>query len=265
MQNTSRFLVISALSISAIGAQAQAMYVIDSSRAISTVDLDTGVKTPTGVFANAAASTTAGMAYNGVTNTVWVSSTGNDSLWTLDLATGDVTLVGAYGNTSLVMHGLEWDSSTNTLYGMSSHDGGLYTIDTTNGLATLVGTTGLASFHNLGYNSDTDTMFMTNSGTDSSYTIDRSNASVTLLGALTGPTNPNALAYNPNTERLYLADNSTDTLYWIDQGTGVANVIGAMGTGNILGMAWVEPVPEPATFVALSLGGALLLLRNRRK
>ena len=77
------------------------------------------------------------------------------------------TLIGAYGDAALVMHGLEYDDSTGTLYGTSSHNNGLYRINAGTGVATLIGTSGLPSFTNLGYNSATDTMYASNSGADS--------------------------------------------------------------------------------------------------
>ncbi len=93
--------------------------------------MDTGAKTAAGIV-SANASTTAGLASDHSTGTVYLTSTGNDSLFTLDLTTGTATLVGAYGDAALVMHGLEWDDSTGTLYGSSSHNDGLYRINTAN-------------------------------------------------------------------------------------------------------------------------------------
>jgi hypothetical protein len=106
-------------------------------------------------------------------------------------------------------------------------------------------------------------MYMTNSGTDSFYSMNRATGVPTLIGALTGPTSPNALAYNVDDGRMYMADNSTDNFYWINTATGQANLIGSMGSGNVLGMAYV-PVPEPGTMAVLGLG-ALVLARRRKK
>lgn len=217
---------------------AQQLIAVDSSRALFSIDPLTGAKTQIGTV-SANASTTAGLAYDPFTNTVYLTSTGNDSVYTLDIATGNATLIGPYGNSALVMHGLEFDTSTNTLYGVSSHDNGLYIIDKTTGVATLVGTSGLTSFTNLGYDMLTDTMYATNSGTDSFYTMDRATGAATLIGPLNGPTNPNGLAFDPINNRLYLIDNSTDNFYWIDVTTGQANLIGFMGTGNLLGLVYI--------------------------
>jgi DNA-binding beta-propeller fold protein YncE len=218
------------------------MIAVDSSRALSEIDIATGAKTPIGTV-SANASTTAGLAI-GASNTVYLTSTGNDSLYTLDLPTGNATLVGAYGDPAVVMHGLEYVPATDTLYGVSSHNNGLYVIDKTTGAATLVGTSTLASFTNLGWNSDTGVMYATNSGTDSLYTINLATGAATLVGPLAGPTNPNGLAYNRDNSTLYLVDNTTDTFYTINLTTGAATAVGSTGTGNLLGLAYINgPIP----------------------
>ena len=138
------------------------MLAIDSSRALSEIDITTGTKTPLGTVSSNAG-TTGGLAYDPVNNIVYLTSTSNDSLYTLDIESLTATLIGPYGDAAVVMHGLEYDTSTGILYGASSHNNGLYNIDKANGTATLIGTSGLTSFTNLGYNSDTDTMYASNS------------------------------------------------------------------------------------------------------
>ncbi|HSL18539.1 MAG TPA: hypothetical protein VLB51_11600 [Methylomirabilota bacterium] len=215
---------------------------VDSSRSLWEIDRVTGAKTQFGTVSSNAG-TTAGLAI-GAGNTVFLTSTGNDSLYTLDLPTGTATLVGAYGDSAIVMHGLEYVPATNTLYGASSHNGGLYEINQATGAATLIGTTGLTSFSNLGWNSDTGVMYLTNSGADSFYSIDLATAAVTLIGPLNGPTNPNGVAYDPDAGTLFVVCNSTDALYSVDMATGAATLIGSTGSGNLLGLAWIDgPIP----------------------
>jgi DNA-binding beta-propeller fold protein YncE len=138
------------------------------------------------------------------------------------------------------MHGLEYVPSTDTLYGVSSLNNGLYEINKTTGAATLIGTSGLTSFTNLGWNSLTGTMYATNSGTDSLYTMNLATGAMTLVGALSGPTNPNGLAFDAENGILYLVDNSTDSLYNVNMTTGAATLIGSTGTGNLLGLAYIN-------------------------
>lgn len=238
--------------LAAVSARAGDAHVvaIDSARAVFEIDVATGAKTQIGT-ATANVSTAAGLAV-GASNVVYVSSTGNDSLYTLDLPSGNATLVGAYGNAALVMHGLEYVPATNTLYGASSHDGGIYTIDQTTGAATLVGLTGLSSFVNLGWNADTGVMYATNSGTDSLYTVNLSTGAATLVGPLAGPTNPNGLAFHAGLGTMFLVDNSTDTFYSLNLATGAATPVGSTGTGNLLGLAYVDgPIPVELTGFAI--------------
>jgi hypothetical protein len=215
---------------------------VDSNRTVYEIDIATGAKTPIGIV-SANAGLTAGLAI-GAGNTVYVSSTSNDSLYTLSLPTGAATLVGPYGNPDIVMHGLEYVPTTDTLYGISLHDNGLYVINKTTGAATLVGTSGLAGFGNLGWNSATRVMYSTDSGTDALYTMNLATGAATLVGPLNGPTNPNALAYHPDNGSLYMLDNVTDTFYTINMTTGAATPIGSTGTGNLLGLAYINgPIP----------------------
>ncbi|MEZ5962293.1 MAG: hypothetical protein R3F56_00475 [Planctomycetota bacterium] len=194
------------------------------------------------------------MAYDAATRTMYLTSTGNDSLYSLDLDTGTATLIGAYGNSALVMHGLEFDSSTGQLYGVSSHDNGLYSIDKVTGAATLIGTSGLTSFTNLCYDSRANIMWATNSGTDSFYRMDLTSGAATLVGALSGPTNPNGLAYDSDSDTVYLVDNSTDNLYTIDRVTGAASVVGSNGSGNLLGLAYLPQAQGGAVRFAHACG-----------
>jgi len=187
---------------------------VDSSRNLFEIDMTTGAKTLIGVV-SANAGTTAGLAYDRVNDIVYVTSSGNDSLYTLDITTGNATLVGGYGDPGIVMHGLEMGAG-GVMYGASgggTTTGNFYTVSTVTGVASLVGDNGLTSFTNLGYNSDTELMYGTNSGSDSFYGINTATGAATLIGAMGGPTNPNGLAYNWDNGQMYMVDNNTDLLY----------------------------------------------------
>lgn len=243
-----RFFVLGGTALLAMSASAfaQRMIACDSSRVLYDVDIESGAKTQFGTI-SANAGTTGGLAYDEVNDIMYLTSTSLDSLFTLDITTGEATLVGAYGGSEFVMHGLEFDSSTGILYGVSQHNNGLYNIDKTTGAATLIGTSGLGSFSNLGYDSDNDIMYSTNSGADSFYIMDRNTGGVTLVGPLVSSTNPNALAYNRENGVLYMADNSTDNFHKMDVNTGEALIIGSMGSGNILGLAYIPGSPPGPT------------------
>lgn len=231
------------LAVPVWGAAEPHLVAVDSSRALYEIDPATGAKTPIGTV-SANAGTTAGLAV-GPANVVYLTSTSTDSLYTLDLATGTATLVGAYGDAAIVMHGLEYVPSTDKLYGESSHNGGLYEINRTTGAATLIGTSGLTSFTNLVWNSASSTMYATNSATpENLYTVNLASGAVTLVGPLNGPTNPNGLAFDPDTGTTYLVDNTTDSLYTLNLATGAATLVGSTGTGNLLGLLYINgPIP----------------------
>ena len=250
-------------SVSASSAFAQGRLIaVDSSRAIFEIDQATGAKTQIGTV-SLNAGTTAGLAYDPVNNITYVTSSSNDSLFTLDLNTFAATLVGPYGDPTVVMHGLEYDTSTGTLYGAST--GNVYTINKTTGQATIVGPHGqnTTGFLNLGYNSDTDVMYGTHTSTDEFFSVNRATGLATLIGALGGPTNPHGLAYNPDNDTMYLADPGTDNLFTINLATGAATLVGSTGTGNLLGLMYVPVIPEPAALALASLAGAAALLRRR--
>ncbi|MCA9287532.1 MAG: hypothetical protein KDA05_03050, partial [Phycisphaerales bacterium] len=246
---------VAALAVAAGTASAGTMYAISSSRVLYSVDINTGAVTEL-LTVSSNASTTAGLAWDSSTQTMYLTSTGNDSLYTLNLTTGEATLVGAYG-VPVVMHGLEYDSSTDTLYAASSTPNALYRVDKNTGLATEIAQTGLTSFPNLGYDSTNDVLYGTSSGNEGFYSVDRVTGAWSAIGPLFGGgatvTNPNALAYNPDNQTMYMLDNSQDNLYTIDLNTGFATVVGPNGSLNLLGLAYV-PDAGPACQPDLTTG-----------
>ncbi len=212
------------------------VYAVDSGRDILRIDVASGAALHIATVP-ANAGTCAGLAVRAGIG-VYLSSTGNDSVYTVTFFTA--TLIGPYGDSAIEMHGLEYVPATNTLYGASSHNGGLYEINKGTGAATLIGTTGLTSISNLGWNSITRVMYLTNTDADSLYTIDLNTGATTLVGPLSGPTNPSGLAFDPDTGTLYLIDNTTDSFYSINMATGAATLIGATGGGDLLGLIWTD-------------------------
>jgi hypothetical protein len=208
------------------------------------------------------------LTYDWAKDIMYMSSSSNQNLMTLNIFTSEWSVIGTYGlATNPVMHGLEYQSSTGKLYGMSggsSHGYHLYEINKTTGAASFVGSTGLTSFHNLGYNSHNGVMYMTNSNTDSLYTINLATGAATLIGPLGTSTNPNSMAFNHHTGVMYMLDNSTNNLYTLSLTTGAATIVGNVGTSNFLSLAYA-PVPEPGTMAALGLGAAALAVRRRRR
>jgi uncharacterized repeat protein (TIGR01451 family) len=223
------------------------LYLLNSNRNIYTVDPATAVATQVGIVS--AGGTVGGLAYDCSTGTMYMTSTSEDALYTLDLNTFVATQVNTYGDTTVVMHGLEWHGGTNTLYGGSN--GSLYSIDRTSGVASLIGNAGFTSFLNLGYHAGNGILYGASSANDSLYTIDPGTGAGTLIGPLNGPTNPHGLTYLQHLNALYLVCSSTNTLYTVDVLTGAATPVGSPGSGNWLGLAWVPAVCTQSQFDAL--------------
>ncbi len=221
---------------------------IDSSRALADIDPRTGAKTalPT---ANAAASTTAGLAYDEATGRVFLSSTGNDSLFTLDIATAAVTLIGSYGNAAPRHARARWDSGTHTLFGISAHDGGLYTINPSTGLASLIGLTGLvgtSTFINLVYDSRRDVLHATSSLTDSFCTHQPRHRRGHAHRFPRRVRQPRPLAYDADNDLVYLLDNTSDAPTPSTAPPAPPPSSALNGAGNFIGLAYVTPVTPAA-------------------
>lgn len=216
---------------------AQRLIAVDSSRALSVVDVTSGSLLTYGQVSGFVG-TPSGLARNPATNTTWVVSTSTDSLYTLDFLTGTAVLVGAFGNPAIIMHGLEYDSRRQALFGASAHDGGLYRIDPTTGAAALIGLTGLPGALNLAYDERDDVLFLTSTGSDALYTVDRATGAVSWVGSLGGPPNVQGLAYDRDLDVLWAVDNVVDRLYAIDQATGLAVQVGTTA-GNLLGLLYI--------------------------
>lgn len=224
---------------------AQQLLAVDSGGALSIVDTNTGAREVIGTVSNA--SIPAALAFDPLSQAMFLSSNSNDSLYTLDVRTGVTTLVGSYGYQISIMHGLEVDPRDGSLYGIAFGNAlgnALYSINKTTGRATPIGPTGLSGLGNLCFHLGTNTMYCTDTVTDSLYQIDLATAAVTLIGPLLGPTSPNGLAYHWVSGQMYLMCNFTDRLYVVDPSTGQATAIGPVVVGNVLGLAYTPNIGE---------------------
>lgn len=190
------------------------------------------------------------LAYDAATGTMFLSSTGNDNLWTLDITTGVVTLVGLYNvGTTVVMHGLEVDD-TGQLYGYSTNAASgarFFSIDRNTGQATPISDPGFGGFGSLGFVASTQTMYLSDTTTDVLYTIDRTTGAATLVGpfGIAGSIG-NGLAYDP-VYGMYASNNSgTSGIYTIDLTTGAATFLAPL-SGNPLSIAFVGSSNTPYT------------------
>jgi len=237
------------LVVLAASASAGQLVAIDSNRTLYAIDATTGAKTQLSTVGSNVGTPSA-LTRNSATGTLYVSSSTNDALYTLNIATGGANFLGSFGTTSIVMHGLEWDSGQNKMWGASN--GNLFQVNPTTGLANQLGTSGLTSFTNLGYVASTDLLYATNVFTDRLYSVDRNTGvmtSIGLLGSMTTPVaNPSGLAYDADIGVMYMIDSTLDLLYRVNVLSGAATVIGSTGPGDLQGLVIVDSAPPPLTF-----------------
>jgi len=236
----------------ATSAHAGRLIAIDNNGELFDLNPTNGAKTSIG-FASANVGQVGDLTRNAATGVVYLSSWSLDQLFTIDLVTGNANLVGGYGTTTVVMHGLEWDSTQNSLWGASN--GNLFRIGESNGAANQIGTSGLTSFTNLGYAPALDTLFATNLGTDRLYSVNRATGAMTSIGLLgSDASNASSLAFDTDNSILYLIDNVSDKLYTVDVTSGAATEVGSTGTGNLQGLVYI-PGNTPFTTFCTGNGG----------
>lgn len=252
------------IAVSAISQSQGRLISIDTTRLVSEINTTTGARTVLGTLSTLVMP--GGLAYDKVSQKIYMSTSSDRSLYTLDLATLTATKIGSFV-VQVNFNGLEWDSVNGVLYGASSHDGGLYRINTTTGAATLITTSPVQRSLNLGYNSLTDTLYATNNADKTWYSVNRTTGAFNLIGSLGSNLGiVNGLAFNEDNGKMYMIEDTTsDGLYTINMSTGAATLIGRSGAGSPIGLVYINaaPVPEPATILVLG-GGALAFYRRKR-
>lgn len=216
------------------------LYATDgTTRSVNEIDMNTGAY---GAISTVSAGVTpASLTQNPASGTIYLGSTSNASLYSLNVSSGLATLIGGFGDASILMHGLEYVETSNALYGVSSHNGGLYTMNPATGAATLRGLTGVPGFLSLGYDNRRGIMYGTSSSTDSLYTVNGTTGAFTLVGPLNNPINPAGMAYNWQTDTMYVIDNIADTLYTVNLATGQATEFASLSGTNMIGLVYAGP------------------------
>lgn len=228
------------------------------------------------------------------------SSTG--AFGTMDLSTGDFTLLGNSGQTLAglavadgSLFATSYHASNSTLYTVNTADGsltsvgasgidvddfgstttGLYAVDTsanlysldpTTGAATLIGSTGLGLGSWRGLSNGSGTLYFSD-GPDL-YTLNTSTGAATLVGDIGGPQLGVLLQENGT---LYGGqDSPSDAVDTIDPVTGAATT-GPAPTSNFSGSFFglaqnplVAPVPEPGSAILAGASLAALAFAGRR-
>lgn len=191
----------------------------------------------------------------------------DEAFYTLDPFTGSATRVGGvplpFGEGDI-----DFDPTTGLLYGVgfTSARPVLVLIDLLTGTPTVVGT--VAEFHDpsaMAFDSG-GSLYVIDVTTDTLLLLDKTNANVLSILPLSTPLGANAgMDFDPDTGILFVADggtDSTDTLYTLATDTGQLTVIGATQSRGVAGLDFI---PDPGTFVLLGLGALLVGKRRGRR
>lgn len=189
----------------------------------------------------------------------WIAGRGNNSLYTVNLATGAATLVGAHGIDDLFALG----TVDGNLYGQDTA-GDIYELDTTTGAPTFFG-------HNSVYpggfdwNPDAEQMILLASGAQGVFSVDETGAATLLANP--GFVNDNDIAYDGDRGVFWSADWS-NLLYQYDASWN--RTLMAEGLPLMAALEYVSdgaPAPTVPAPGALLLAGTGLLgvLRARRR
>ncbi|HZW08839.1 MAG TPA: hypothetical protein VFF69_02965 [Phycisphaerales bacterium] len=226
------------------------LYAVDDGRdLLFTIDTDLLTVTPVGSLGTGG--DFGDLAYDNATGTMfYVGGRGNDSLYTVNLATGAATLVGAHGVSDMFALGVD---DQGQLYGQAT-SGQVYRLDRNTGGASGIGSN---SVYPGGYDwtPGVGLVFIQAGGGDI-FSVDRNTGAATLL-ASPGGINDCDIAYDPDKGVHWAADWSGN-LFQYDGAWNQSMVLSGLSS-----VAALEYVPAPSALAVLGLGG-LTAMRRRR-
>lgn len=149
---------------------------------LHTVDLQTGRFSLVGSLGLRIGGTDAGLAYNPNSNLIYTTSTGTDSLYSIDPTTGQATEVGSTGIVN--PQGLAYDHVHDILYAASgATTRTLYQVDPLSAASTRIGNLSPGSGQNgLAYDFVNEVLYVNFSSRSELYTLNVNDATTTLVG-----------------------------------------------------------------------------------
>jgi hypothetical protein len=157
---------------------------------------------------------------------LWVDDS-NGEIGKVDVATGNVTLV---GNAGVVLTDIGFDPQGN-LFGVSFTT--FYSINESTGLATAIGSLGTSDSNALVFSS-TGTAYAMGNSSDNLYTINVATGAASSIGHVSGFDSGGDLAFHNGT--LYLAS-SGDALVQVNLAPVSGTEIGPFGVASVFGLA----------------------------
>ena len=169
--------------------------------------------------------------------TLFALNNGNNSLYTIDTNTLNVSLVGALG-TDIDFAGAAYDGSSGTLYMIGGRNNdNLYTVNTTTGAATLVGAHGVNDLFGLEFDSSTGTLYGTQfSGGTGFYSLNTTTGAANLIANMAHGIG--GLSYNSATNKLVGIEDGAGAFYEINRATGAQTFLGGDGFVDDSGLAY---------------------------
>ncbi|MEP4076594.1 DUF6923 family protein [Haloferula sp.] len=202
----------------------------------------------------------AGLAADRVTGTVWAVLANDSNLYTMNPATGALTVVAS--GTAFSYPGLAYDPVNGVLYASSAGSADkLYSIDTTTAVATEIGSTP-DNISGLAYDPDNGILYGTTGSSDELYTLNTTTGVGTLVGGLGFDASSIGLAYDWDRDILYLTEVITDSLYTLNTTTGAATLVGPSVAPNFQSLTYhVPPRTSPqAMLMGLSADDSISVI-----
>lgn len=161
------------------------------------------------------------------------TSSANEGLYTIDLNTGERTLISTKGD---ALADMTYDYSNNIMYGIKAGNKYLMTINLKTGVTANVGQFKNESgsfLYILALACNTDGKMYGVATDNNFYLVDKTNAKCKLIGG-TGaePAYTQTMDFDRNTGVLYWVNNGDDRFYTIDIKTGKATLVGLLGRGG---------------------------------
>ncbi len=179
----------------------------------------------------------------------------------VDVATGNVTTIGAVGfPNDCVPTGLSCDKTTGIIYASCANSAGtesmIYTIDTVTGAGTLIGTTGIPVLIDIAIDG-TGQMYGFDIATDNAYKIDKATGGSSIIGSIGFDADcSQGMAWDPATDIIYISAynaSGESELRILDRTTGNTSLVGNF-TGETDGLAfpgtgpaWLSIAPKLGT------------------